>query len=201
VYINAVGTEGNVGRGVAVSLSGGLSFWDGSTSKTLWAGQSTLDVDGREMSAYSAEITSLAGTGWHNQLAAADAIGAMKATSLDTLFNATNGGDFSTDEEAVAFQALLWEIVYDFDGSLESLDLHNGRIAFGAVDQAAFDQLKLALMSRGGTDPSVLLVGSEASADFFMAMNDPSIIIPLPSACALAGAGLLGLASRRRRLS
>lgn len=197
VYVNAVHSGDHQGRGIAVSLSGGLSFWDGSTSKTVWAGQCSMDIDGRDVTAYSAEITSLAASGWHDQVETSAALGAMKAASLDSLFAAT-GGQFGSVDESVAFQALVWEIVYDFDGSMDSLDLREGRVAFGAVNQQVFDQMKLAIMSRGGSDPSVLLVGSEVSADFLV-LNDPRVIIPLPSTCGLAGAGLLGLVARRRR--
>jgi hypothetical protein len=93
---------------------------------------------------------------------------------------------------------MLWEVVYDFDGSSQSLDLHSGRLAFGMVDDATFDALKRIALGRSGGDAEVSMITSEVFGDHFR--FDPDMrIIPLPSAAALAGAGLLGVAVRRRR--
>jgi hypothetical protein len=199
VYVDYMGTSENVGDGVAVSLSGGLTFWDGSTSKTLWAGQRSIEVDGEMVKAYSAELTARAGTGWHDQLEANDALGGMKASAIDNLFAATDGGTFESADEAVAFQALLWEVLYDYDGSEGSVDLHGGRVAFGMVDESVFESLKASLGMRGGSDPELAVISSDVFGDHFRFGNNPRII-PLPSAAALAGAGLLTLGARRRRV-
>lgn len=198
VYVDYQGTTDNMGSGVAVSLSGGLTFWDGSTSKTVWAGQRSIDVDGELVKAYSAELTDRAGTGWHDQLQANDALGDAKAAAISNLFNASDGGQFESAEHAVAFQALLWEVLYDYDGSSESVDLHSGRVAFGMVDESVFEALKSSLGMRGGTDPELSVISSDVMGDHFRFGSNPRII-PLPSAAALAGVGLLGLGARRRR--
>jgi len=198
VYVDYMGTTDNMGNGVAVSLSGGLTFWDGSTSKTLWAGQRSIEVNGELVKAYSAELTDRAGTGWHDEMQANEALGGMKASAIDNLFAATDGGAFVSAEEAVAFQALLWEVLYDYDGSSESVDLHSGRVAFGMVDESVFEALKASLGMRGGSDPQLAVISSEVFGDHFRFGGDPRII-PLPSAAALTGAGLLALGARRRR--
>jgi hypothetical protein len=191
VFVEIQGTQGNVGRGVAVSLADGLTFWDGSTSKVMWAGQRAVAVDGQLVKTYAAEITARAGTGWHEVAAADQSLGAAKARAVQSLFDGASGGRFTRAREAVAFQALLWEIVYDYDGTEGSIDPTAGRISFGAVDHALFDAMKLSAL-RGGGASVVHVLSSSSYGDQFR-------IVPLPSAAALAGIGLLGVASRRHR--
>lgn len=192
VFVEFQGSSGNVGRGVTVTLSGGLSFWDGSTSKLMWAGQRTVAVDGQLVRSFAAELTARAGSGWHEATMAGEALGDVKAGAIDSLFHDASGGHFTRAGEAAAFQTLLWEIVYDYDGSAESIDPAAGRVRFGGVDRSLFDGLKNVAL-RDGAGPIVQVLANPSTGDQFR-------IVPLPSAAALAGFGLLGLGLRRNRI-
>ena len=188
VYVQVQGND--IGRGVVVSLSGGLTFADGSASKTVWAGQRSLLVDGQLVRAFSAELTSRNGDGWYQQGLVGDSLGDAKARAIGALF-ADQANALNSRNQAATFQAMLWELVYDFDGSEQSIDMHQGHIAFGMLDGALFDSMKTTAL-RGGSQPSIGLLSSSASNDHFR-------IVPLPSTAGLAGLGLLGLAARGRR--
>lgn len=192
VYIQTLGNQGSLGRGVSITLSGGLSFWDGSTSKLTWIGRRSVALDGRLVRTYAAEVTARPGSGWHDSVGAAESLDAQKAGAIGSLFAGAAGGEFTRPDEAVAFQTLLWEIVYEYDGSDASLDLADGRLRFGAVDQAIFDALK-SLALRGGGASNVQILTHSSQGDQFR-------IVPLPSAASLAGLGLLATAARRRRV-
>ncbi len=192
VYIQDLGANGNVGRGVSVTLSSGLTFADGSTSRVIWAGQRTLLLDGTELDVYSAELTGLkGGEGWFESRTAQEALGETKADAIARLFGAHDGGRFDGREQTVAFQAMLWELVYDYDGTEESIDMSTGSVVFGLVKAAEFEAFKTSAM-RGGSKPGVGLVSSDP-------LNDSFRIVPLPSTAGLAVFGLLGIAAAGRR--
>lgn len=192
VYVQDLGANGNVGRGVYVSLSNGLTFADGSASRYVWAGQRTLLLDGAEVDVYSAELTGLkGGEGWFESQSAQEALGATKAEAIARLFGAHDGGRFTGREQTVAFQAMLWELVYDYDGTEESIDMTAGSVVFDLVKAAQFDAFKSSAM-RGGSKPGVDLVISDP-------LNDSFRIVPLPSTAGLAACGLLGIAAAGRR--
>ncbi|MBZ0171753.1 MAG: hypothetical protein K8E66_05185, partial [Phycisphaerales bacterium] len=94
-------------------------------------------------------------------------------------------------EAAVAFQAMIWEIVYDFDGSEESLDLNSGSVRISMIRAPLFETMKGSAM-RGGPGSSLEILTSEH-------FNDTLRLIPLPSGGAMAGLGLAGLIALRRR--
>lgn len=194
VYVQNLGANGNIGRGVAVTLSNGLTFASGSTSGVIWAGKRSLLLDGTSFDVFSAELTGVNADGWYETRSAGETrseLGTAKADAISRLFGAHNGGDFAGREQTVAFQAMLWEIVYDYDGTEESIDLASGSVAFKLVNAAEFDSFKASAM-RGGSKPGFGLISSGP-------LNDSFRIVPLPSTAGLSMLGLLGIASVRRR--
>jgi hypothetical protein len=191
VYVQDLGPNGNVGRGVAVTLSNGLTFADGSTSGVVWAGQRTLRIDGIDFDLYSAELTGAKGEGWFATQNVSDSLGAIKADAIASLYGAHDNGRFAGREQTVAFQAMLWEIVYDYDGTEGSIDLTSGSVAFGLVKAREFEAFKTSAM-RDGSKPALGLISSDPNNDSFR-------IVPLPSTAGLACLGLLGLAAASHR--
>jgi len=180
----------SVGRSVVVSLAGGLTFADGTASSILWAGERSVLVDGQFVRAFSGELTSTNEDGWYEQGIVRGGPSEAKAQAIGALF-AGHGDNLSGSDEAATFQAVLWEIVYDFDGSDRSIDMAGGKVSFGLIDGALFDSMKRTALRRD-LNTSVALLSNDTH-------NDQFRIIPLPSGAGLAGLGLFAFAPWRRR--
>lgn len=188
VYVQLKGED--IGRSVVVSLSGGLTFADGTASSTIWAGERSLLVDGQLVRAFSAELTSTNEDGWYEESIVRGGPSEEKSQAIAALF-AGHSDSLDGSDEAATFQAVLWELVYDFDGSDRSIDMAAGNVTFGLIDGALFDTMKRTALRRD-LSGSVALLSSDT-------YNNQFRIVPLPSGAGLAGLGLLALASWRHR--
>ncbi len=190
VEVTYLGSQGNAGRAAQVSLSGGLSFNDGSTDKLVWAGTRSFLIDGQLVRAYASELTSSYGNGVFEKHNAVDLLGETKTNALNALFASHNNGNIANREQTVAFQAMIWEIVYDFDGTEQSLDITDGNVRTRLINRTMFESMTSSVMRSG---PSTLDI---ISSDEF---NNNILVVPLPSTVALSGLGLASLVSIRRR--
>ncbi len=200
VAISFGGISGNYGHGVNVTLGGGLTFGDGTTSKYVWSGQITHTVDGVDYKTFCTELTQWANSGQYDiiEVGAAPAsnpMGGAAADAIYRLFNATNGAaDIDSNAKGAAFQAVIWEIAYDF---ASGLDLASGLVQITGVSQTWFDAfVAMALDPQGDTSATVIAYSNDQWQDQLGVRP-----VPMPGAAAMGGLGLLVLGNRRRRRS
>jgi hypothetical protein len=197
VVVDYVG-RGDLGGFVSVEYTAIMKHIP--VSQPIWAGHNRQIIHGETFNTFGLDLTRDAGDGEHVVVAPDVLFGAPAADAFHALYNATGGGSVSTDAEAVAFQAVLWELVADFSGTASSIDLNSGSLVFtGGVDQTLFDGFKAMAFdpSRQVID-SNLRVLSRAGLQRQAAVMELSSI-PLPSGAMLALAGLGLLACRRCR--
>ncbi len=198
VAISFDGISGNYGHGVSVSLGGGLTFADGTTSKSVWSGQISHTIDGTEFKTFCTELTQWAHSGTYDVIEVGDApasrpMGGAAADAIYRLFNATNGAaDIDSNAKGAAFQAVIWEIAYDF---ASGLDLSSGLVQITGVSQTWFDAFAaMALDPQGDTSANVIAYTNDQWQDQLGVR-----MVPMPGAAAMGGLGLLAIGSRRRR--
>ncbi len=198
VYLSFDGTSGNFGQTVTISLSGGLFFADGGSTKSMWAGQLSHTIDGDPTKTYCTELTQWAHSGVYDIVPVADApssgpMGQARAEAIYRLFNATNGAQaINTGPKAAAFQALIWEIVYDFDSGT---DLTAGKVQFSGVSTTWFDLYAGYANDLQGDATAGVIAYTNTSYQDQLGLQ----IVPLPGTAAMAALGLGGIAARRRR--
>lgn len=125
-------------------------------------------------------------------------MGPIKAQAIADAWFAAGGQQFTSQDYAAGLQMLIWDIIYDYNGSLASLSPTTGTVRFSsagsyfATDIGIFNALRAH-------------IGDNHPLDGLRALTHPDFqdqiaIIPSPGGAAgLAIAGLLLAVTRRRR--
>jgi len=126
-------------------------------------------------------------------------MGPVKAQAIADVWAAAAGQQFTSAPHAAAMQMMIWEIVYDFNGSVASLDAGSGNVQYIITQTSQayfnntlsiFNSFKAAIGSGG--DLSTLRAVTNADN------QDQLVFIPAPGALALLGAAALIVGRRRR---
>lgn len=155
---------------------------------TQYAGDGQFEVVGLR----SAPVTNPAPSNeWEMNQGQADALNALYHSFHNTI---------DSNSEAAAFQAAIWEIVFDWgtvDGGTfsagDTTNLTGGVVQIhNNVSNALYSSYLSAAESRGNTSSILGAIVSES-------LQDQLLVIPLPSAGLMASAGVLAIGARRRR--
>jgi hypothetical protein len=135
------------------------------------------------------------------------AMGAVRAQALRDLYAYADGTQFATagtDDNrdlAAAFQIAVWEIVYDYDGTLASLDPAAGNLRVTKTDG---NPLSSSITNYLDSFFGGVGTGAELP-ELFAVTNDQYqdqlVMIPLPLPLAMGAVGLAAVIWRRRVLA
>ncbi len=208
-------------RGTGLGKSASVTFASGDSSgfsnRNLFVGQLHHRLGtgstARDFITYCIDLTQYAGDGTFNMVNLTEAPVTnpnpsnkweMEQDQVDAL-NALYHAHFDsadTNNEAAAFQAAVWEIVFDWssvEGQVFSPG-NNWNLTHGVVrinnnvSNSFFTTYLTAAVARANTSNILAAIVSASK-------QDQLVVIPLPSAGMMAGAGMLMMAGRRRRAS
>jgi len=213
VDLQFIGT--GLGRNVMVHLSGSSTYvFAGQLYHNFSDGQGAASSLDGNLLTYCCELTQYVSQNKaeYELVPVEDApstapMGDIRAQALRDLYAYADGDQFVTQNTednrdfTAAFQIAVWEIVYDYDGTLASLDIGDGELII--TDRNA-----------GGLRTGIegfladLFGAIGLGADFpelYAVINpcaqDQLVMIPLPAPFAMAAVGLAAVAWRRRKLA
>lgn len=208
-------------RGTALGKSASVTFMSGDssafTNRNLFVGQLVhrlgTGASAKDFITYCIDLTQYAGDGTFNLTPLHNApltnpaphnkwqLVHGQVDAINSLYNASFDS-VDTNAKAAAFQAAIWEIVFDWesvDGGTFSAgntaNMTGGRVR---INNNVSNSLYAGYLNAAvaGADKS-----GRVAAITSLDKQDQLVVIPLPSAGAMAGAGMLLVGARRRRRS
>lgn len=194
--------NGPQGAMVEVSLAGGLTFSDGTSSRSMWAGSQMFESQSQMFTTWAAGLDADASSGDFEIRDLRSAMGETeqglrKAEALGRLFSATNSrSEMQSAAHAAAFQAVIWEIIHDYEGVDGDISLTQGDVRVAGIDSRLFGLYRHQALHGNGAKHTFTYWEST----IWQNQLGPRIV-PLPTAGAFTAAGLGLLVVRRRRTS
>jgi hypothetical protein len=129
-------------------------------------------------------------------------LGALRVAALESLYAGAAGQQHTSADWAAAFQAAVWEIVYDYDGTPESINTATGSVRFSSTEgwfdtvaSLVNDHLRSMASARQSYRALQMLYNGDLQDQLVV------VAIPLPGPAAMGAAGLLCLFGWRYRRS
>ncbi|MEQ1823137.1 MAG: PEP-CTERM sorting domain-containing protein [Fimbriimonadaceae bacterium] len=202
ITINYDGNRANVFAGELKHLASGgvgsLKWLDGQTISTFCS--EPAQYVSRQGTGYTqVDIPQLDPNAWKIN-------GDAKRAAVNNLFrygfNSVTGAG-ADSSRAAAFQIAVWKIGYDFDGSVDSLNLGTGRFRAGMKNGGSLDaqiQVNLNDLLNGATAVGPERKGVTRVIAFHSDCNQDQITaVPEPATLAAIGIGLAGIMRRRKK--
>lgn len=190
------------GAGMSVNINGG-SQWAGQLHYTLSNSGPVYQIDGQWITFCTELGQNTNGSNQTYQVmdlsdlpTPGQGMGEAKADLIAAMYYVADGAQYvSNNTYAAAFQVAIWEIVADFDGTLESLNLATGGLTSTTGGTFASTVADLLTAAYDSTAQSILVgLGNNSYQDQILELPG---FIPAPGALALLG--LAGVVAGRRR--
>lgn len=190
VFAGQLNFELKNGTGLAAGLNGNQVFYCGDLTESVSS---------------SFNVYTLVGA---DQINDNTAMGAAKATVLESLYAYSNGVEATTnsDDYACAFQLLTWEIITDYDAGtgFSSLDMTSGNFQARKTDGSALwsgvaNQISTFINHLSTSDSSGIALYGLTNGSRQDQLVPMITQVPTAGTASLAAMGLLVMNKRRRR--
>jgi len=210
-----------LGKNTSVSSNSGGSFsntWAGFTNATFVNSTSTDVLDGA-YELFCLQLLQSIHFGTTNTFAIQPtlagnipdgppgALSPVAASAVENMFSEADGLQYLSNDDSAAFQLALWDITFDYDGSLASLSLSTGqfRANTNATVAALFDIYVDSAVNgiplAGDTTYGLQSIKVQDLAFFIPGDRDIPCIdcnVPESGSLTLLGIGMIGLGASRR---
>ena len=199
VKLDFVGVDGNAMgvAGTGTVLAGRVKF------DVLAGGTSTQFSAGQRVHTFCIDITNVLKDPDTYEITdfAAHVGDSTKSDAVHKLitYAVANNLDFSQANTAATFQAMVWEVLTDYDGTFASLNTTAGGfdISSGYSGDALLINNLINAAHSGTINNNIILTALDSQTGGQDQMY--FVVVPLPSSAGLAAVGLMGMAVVRRR--
>jgi hypothetical protein len=145
---------------------------------------STSDVwSGSTFSGFCVELSQYASGSYYTYTIqnVADVFGSSKATELSKLWGEyydTIASSSNPNSYGLAFQACVWEIVYDYDGTAASLDVTRGEFMVdGSYKNSALANTWLSSLANADSMATLAVLTNNQNQDYLVSVPEPATLL------------------------